>query len=547
MTFKSDNTENSIGENFADLITRVDKIPLEKVVETAAQFNCSQQFGGIIYLLSTEMNIDPELILSDFSIELKRLADIGNPKPEVETYMYNFAIDEGKWIAFLRGSLFNSLRDDIKSIYSSFNKLGKISGSDLITLATQLMMERQFIGANKLIPIFEKWKEDHEESTDIDAAIRILASLLNEPVTDKHKEAINEARKELISQIELLGDILTNAEQSNWIIRALIEAEILFEDMNQPIEEMTSKALADILIWILSLEYEKNIGDYITKQDIGKIITRFQLESALGLSTATPQAKLEYNLLSLSYKDELAKKKLSDKIIIDAWKESLILAKPLETGREILAMLMDYSNLSSEFISKLPRHFEFITTYYQNDKMRLNRGLERIKVKGSKPSESEMLEAVILDYLIQFVDKYIVGKMSANPNDLTVPDELSELDLSIPERDIVDMIDAAVQRGIRTKDKNKAMQILESQVLTFYQRLLTIIPNEISVGETIIYGVFNNNNIKINRERARELIMTHLSRMKVSIETSGKKRIDSVIQKVICIEITEKIIDRELK
>ncbi|MBN1329386.1 MAG: hypothetical protein JXA54_07925 [Candidatus Heimdallarchaeota archaeon] len=547
MTFKSDNLENSIGDNFADLITRVDKIPLEKVVETAAQYNCSQQFGSILYLFSTEMNIDPELILSDFYAELKRLADIGNPRPEIETYMYNFALEEGKWIAFLRGSLFNSLREDIKSIHSSFNKLGKLSGSDLITLATQLMMERQFISANKLIPIFEKWKENHEEATDFDAAIRILASLLNQPFSDKLKEIIVEAKKELISQIELLGDILTNAEQSNWIIRALIEVEILFEDINQPIEEMTSKALADILIWILSLEYEKNIGDFTTKQDIGKIITRFQLESALGLSTATPQAKLEYNLLSLSYKDELAKKKLSDRIIIEAWKESLLLAKPLEIGREILAMLMDYSNLPSDFLSKVPRHFEFVTTYYQADKMRLNRGLERIKIKGSKPTESEMLEAVILDYLIQFVDKYITGKMSVELDDLNVPDEVSELDLSIAEKDIVNMIDAAVHRGIRTKDKIKATQILETQVLSFYQRLLTIIPNEISVGETIIYGIFNNNNIKITRERAREVIMDHLTRMNVSIETSGKKRLDSVIQKVICLEITNKIIERELK
>ncbi|NHJ86431.1 MAG: hypothetical protein FK734_13285 [Asgard group archaeon] len=547
MTFKSDNPDDAIGENFADLTTRVDKIPLEKVVDIASQFNCSQQFGGTIYLLSNDMDIAPELILNDLSTELKRLSDIGNPKPEIESYLYNFAISEGKWIAFLRGSLFNSLIDDIKSIHSSYNKLGKLSGEDLITLATQIMMERQFIGANKLIPIFDKWKEDHEDGTDFDAAVRILASVLSKPVTEDIRNSIKEAKTELISQIELLGDILTNADQSNWIIRALIEAEILLEDLEQPALEMSAKALSDIIVWILSMEYEKNIGDFTTKQDISKIITRFQLESALGLSTASPQAKLEYKLLSLTYKDELAKKKLSDKIIIEAWKESLISTKPIEAGREILAMLMDYSSLPSEYISKIPRHFEFITTYYQADKLRLNRGLERIKIKGTKPTETEMLEAVILDYLIQFVDKYIVGKMAADPKELDVPDEISELDLSIPEKDIVNMIDAAIHRGIRTKDRNKAIQILESQVMSFYQRLLAIIPNEISVGETIIYGIFNANNIKISREEAHEIIREHLSRMKVSVETSGKKRLDSVIQKVICMEITEKIINKELR
>ncbi len=547
MSKNSNSVEISISENFADLITRVDKIPLEKKVEIADNLNCSQSFASIIYLLHSDLNIDSSLVLDDLRLEINRLKEIKKELPEIETYLYKFAVEEGKWIAFLRGSMGNNLASDIKNIEILFNKLGKSKGSDLITLATQLMMERQFIAANKIIPVIEKWCSEHTDATDFDATVRIIASIIGEKVTKDIGKQMDKAREELVKQIDVLGDILSNAEESNWIIRALIEAEILYEDLGQPLEEITSKGLADIVIWLLAQSYEKKIGDFTSKEEIGRLIMRFQLESALGLSTASPQMKLEYNLLSLTYKDDLAKKKLAEKIIFETWKESRISEQPINVGREILAMLMDYSNLSSEFLSKLPRHFEYVSTHYQRDKMRLNRALDRIKPKGNKATELEMQEAVILDYLIQFVTNYIVDKLKAHPDDLNFTEEKTGLDLSIAEKDIIDMLDASLRRGIRTQNLKDANRIFEAQVQSLYQRLLNVVENEITVGETMLYGLLNSHNYKISRESARELVLNHFKRMMVSLDTSGKKRIDSAVQMAVGIEIEEKIFKRDIR
>ncbi|NHJ49032.1 MAG: hypothetical protein FK733_14695 [Asgard group archaeon] len=540
-------TEMNFADNFTDLATRVDKIPLEKKVQIADELNCTQSFSGIIYLLHNNLQIDQSLVLDDLLLELKRLENVKQAIPDVETYLYKFAINEGKWIAFLRGSLGNNLAQDIKNIQAQFNKIGKLKGSDLITLATQLMMERQFIAINRIIPVFEKWCEEHNESICFDAASIILASIIGEKVTKKIDRMLEEAKDELVKQIEVLGEILSNADQSNWIIRALIEAEILYEDLSQPIKEVTSKGLADIIIWILAQHYTKKIGDFTAKEDIGKLIMRFQLESTLGFSTATPQAKLEYNLLSLTYKDELAKKKLGEKIILDTWKESRLSDSPINVGREILAMLMDYSNLSAEFISKLPRHFEFITTHFQKDKHRVNRATKYCKSKSSKPTKEEMLEAVIIDYLIQFVTNYIIGKIKADPKTIEIDEDKSELDISIAEKDIVDMIDGALRRGLRKGDVREARKIIDAQVDSMYQRLLNVVENEITVGETILYGLLNSNKVRISRDSARQLILNHFKRMKVSLDTSGKHRIDSAVKMAIGIEVEEKILKKSIR
>lgn len=544
---EQDSTGVSLGENFADLLTRVDKLSLEKVVETAAKYDCSQEFAGIVYLLYNDLGIEPILILDDLENEITRLEKAGKSVPQVETYLYNFSINEGKWIAYLRGSMMNNLQEDIKSLQSYLSRLGKLKGSDLITLATQIMMERQFIAANMIIPVLEKWCEEHEESNELEAALRIYASIIGEPVSSNIIKEMNDAKVELVKQIEVLGNILSNAEQSNWIIRSLIEAEILYEDLSQGLSEMTSKGISDIILWLLIQKYGKKIGDFTAEQDISKLIMRFQLESALGLSNASPQAKLEYGLLTLNYKDKLAKKKLGEQLIFDAWKEARLNNQPLNVGREILAMLVDYSNLSQEFLSKIPRHFEYVTTYFKSDKLRLQRALGRFKIKGSKPTDMEMQEAVILDYLIQFVLNYISERMKADPHELEVPDEPTELDLRIPERDIIDMLDAALKRGIRSQDRANARKIFEAQLNSMYQRCLNIVNDEVSVGETVLYGLLNINGVKISREDARELVLNHFKRMKVSLQTSGKKRIDSVVQKSISIEIEEKIIKRDIR
>ncbi|MCG3253788.1 MAG: hypothetical protein KAX09_08060 [Candidatus Heimdallarchaeota archaeon] len=548
MTFsEQDSTGVSLGENFADLLTRVDKLSLEKVVETAAKYDCSQEFAGIVYLLNNDLGIEPILILDDLNNEITRLEKAGKSVPQVETDLYNFSINEGKWIAFLRGTMMNNLLEDIKNLQSYLSRLGRLKGSDLITLATQIMMERQFVAANMIIPVLEKWCEEHEASNELEAALRIYASIIGEPVSSNIIKEMNDAKVELVKQIEVLGDILSNAEESTWIIRSLIEAEILYEDLSQELSEMTSKGISDIILWLLIQKYGKKIAEFKAEQDISKLIMRFQLESALGLSNATPQAKLEYGLLTLNYKDKLAKKKLGEQLIFDAWKEARLNNQPLNVGREILAMLIDYSNLTQEFLSKIPRHFEYVTTYFKSDKLRLQRALGRFKIKGSKPTDMEMQESVILDYLIQFVLNYISGKMKADPHELEVPDAPTELDLRIPEKDIIDMLDAALKRGIRSQDRANARKILDAQILSMYQRCLNVVNNEVSVGETMLYGLLNINGVKISREDARELVLNHFKRMKVSLQTSGKKRIDSVVQKSVSIEIEEKIIKRDIR
>jgi len=537
----------ALGENFVDFLTRIDKIPLEKIVEVASRCSCPEEFAGVVYLLETDLNIPVELTLADLEAELTRLKKVDCFPPEIETYRYSFAVNEGKWIAFLRGTFFNNLQDDIKEIYQLFNKIGKLKGSDLITLATQIMMERQFIAANKVIPVLERWTEEHKKATELDAAIQVYASLIGKPIHPDLKKEMEDARKELVKQIQVLGDILSNAEQTNWILRSLIEAEILFEDLNQILEEISSKGLADIIIWLMANNYEKKIGDFTTQDDLAKLIMRFQLESALGLATATPQAKLEYNLLTLNYKDQMAKTKLAEKIILEAWKEARISRKAQEVGRELLALLMDYSDLPPSFLGKIPKHYEYITNYFQGDKIRLERALKRIKIKGSTPTEKEMQEAIILDYLIQFVQNYIVNKMKASPKDLEVPEEKTDLDITLAEKDVIDMIDAAIRRGIRTQDKRRAYHVLESQINSLYQRMLNLTQNELSVGEVILYGIFNAHGIKITRQEAQERILKHFKRMNVSLETSTKKRIDSVVQKAVCIEIEENILDRDIR
>ncbi|MHA1555957.1 MAG: hypothetical protein ACTSPM_03395 [Candidatus Heimdallarchaeota archaeon] len=548
MAFQNENQMGiPLGDNFVDFTTRVDKISLETIVDISAKYNCKQEFAGIIHLISTDLNVDPELIVSDLRSELKRLEKIGEEPPEIETYLHKFAISEGKWIAFFRESFPNNLINEGKKIQGQYAKIGKLKGSDLIALATQIMMERQFIAANTIIPVLDKWVEEHKGSTDFEAALHMLRGYFKKQDFVDIIVQMEDAKEHLVKQIQILGDILANAEGTNWVFRALIEAEILHEDLKQNLDDLTNKGVADIILWLVSKSYEKTSGDFTSQEDMSKLIMRFQLESALGIASASPMATLEYELLSLNYKDDMAKSKLADEMIIKTWKEAQIGSSPLETGREILALLMDYSNAPPLFLTKLPKHFGYITEFYASDKLRLARALDRIKIKGKEPTIKEMQNAVILDYLLLFARNYVTGKMKADEKDLEVPDEPKILDLVPAERDIIDMIDAAVQRGIRSKNRAQAMKVLEAQILSMYQRCLNQVKNEVTVGESILYGIYNINGIEITREKARNLILDHFTRMKVSTSTSGKKRIDSVVQKAIAIEIEEKIFKRDIK
>ncbi|NHJ46151.1 MAG: hypothetical protein FK733_00050, partial [Asgard group archaeon] len=60
-SFDSDQDGFSLGESFADLLTKVDKIPLEKIVTISSELNCPRIFGGVIALLNHDLGIDSKL------------------------------------------------------------------------------------------------------------------------------------------------------------------------------------------------------------------------------------------------------------------------------------------------------------------------------------------------------------------------------------------------------------------------------------------------------------------------------------------------------
>ncbi|MBD3190322.1 MAG: hypothetical protein GF308_06745, partial [Candidatus Heimdallarchaeota archaeon] len=136
---------SKLGERFKDLETRIDNIPLETAVEVSNQYNCSPELAKVIYLLNSDLNIDPQLILADLEWELNRLAQQGHPLPKVGSYYYNFAVKEARWIAFLRGTFPNTLKKATKKFYRLHKKMNERRTEDFEDLAMEIVMERQYV------------------------------------------------------------------------------------------------------------------------------------------------------------------------------------------------------------------------------------------------------------------------------------------------------------------------------------------------------------------------------------------------------------------
>jgi hypothetical protein len=537
----------ALGDNFTELLTRVDRLPLEITVSIATEYDCPHEFAGIIYLLQKNLGLEPELVVADLKYHLAgdKIDEEGN-LTLADSTLLNYAVDEGKWIAYLRGIFPKNLYEGVSRIKKFNNEFKKADENNRAPLATQLLIQKQYYSAKIIEPVITQWHMMHEDSLVYDALINIIAAIKKEPIENITQDEVLNAINELKAHIEELGNTLAESEDdSSWVIRAAMEADILMEEYNQTVQQIGPKGAGALVLLFALKNYEKLVDKQNEKENIQELMIQFQLESDLGFSTATPLATLEYKLLQLKKKPKNEQLKYGRSIIREAWKEYLITTNPVDVGGKILGLFIDYGNLPFQFASKLPRHFEYVCDNYQKDPIRMARAFERYPKRG-KLTEKEELEAIILDYLYQFLDNYLIGNTKPDINTIRIPSKANDLELSSQEREIIELIDAGLRRGIRTKDRKAALEILSDILESMYMKALNLMKDEIAVGISILYGILNMHSIVVTRKEAQDLLLKHFKRMNVSMRDSPKKRIDSVVRKAILIEIEEQIIDKKL-
>lgn len=274
---------------YGTLDEKVSRVPEEAAQAIADRCGVHLEVARVAYRVMLD-GIVPEaesccqLLMNEFN----RRAESGQPVPEIDTYMREVALTEGKWVEYLYGQLGKVLLQDLRNLANLTRSV-----ADEIEPAAERVIavigQRRQVAEAYFISLISRWINDHDGATIVDAIRAITGGLLG-PRT-KTDDAINGARASLLIKFRRYEQFLItkDEEESKLLEKVLNELQFFINEIQGPLNQISEKTAGEILIEVLPPPPE-SIGD---KPKYGYVHSAFPTHARAGPHLQSPLDFLE--------------------------------------------------------------------------------------------------------------------------------------------------------------------------------------------------------------------------------------------------------------
>ncbi|MFW9830405.1 MAG: hypothetical protein ACFFD8_01315 [Candidatus Thorarchaeota archaeon] len=277
---------------YGTLDEKVARVPDNAAAAIADECGVPLEVARVAYRVMLDGIIpDPKPSCSILMQEFDRRAKLGSPVPEIDTYMREVAITEGKWIEYLYGQLGKILLADLRNLANLERTI-----ADEIEPASErviaVVAERKKITGCYFESLIQRWMNDHKGAT-IDIAVQAIAGGLIGSMASDIVDAINGARASLLIKLRRYEQFLRQKddddEESRLMEKVLGEIQKLIKEVQGPLGQVTIQTAGEILIEVAPPPLES----LDEKPKFGFIHSAFPARPQMGPPMQTPLDYLE--------------------------------------------------------------------------------------------------------------------------------------------------------------------------------------------------------------------------------------------------------------
>ena len=386
-----------------------------------------------IKVIEEYWDIQPEFTMSDYLEELSRLGKTQTSLPDIPTYQFRFALEEGSWIVLLRDYF-------PKLVNPSFNRLITLedmiwtSGKAQIDDYAYYLLEIEQVSMNWILPMVNYWIEEHDYGSIKDLAPRIISAAFQKDL-NRGKDIFDGTIRLLRAKLQDLSKIKTLEIESVW-------AKNSIEMYSRLVSEADSGEFTDdtysFLITLGILQFNVNKS---RQQSVGEKSSAKKRSSIID--------KINWNDLNLEDQEEL--EDFLDDVLL------LLFDQPesssMDAGIQLLEDLFEEIRVSKLLRKKTLDEFHDIIDVETSD---LIDSIERER------KTVEILERIIPQIFLELKQ---------------LGDEIYENEQSIAMYMSVDPIwdnfEAQLLRMKRVSDQQLARSIADKLVKSFYELMIT--------------------------------------------------------------------------
>jgi len=233
-------------ETYGDLAEKARKIPSEKAEELAKKLDVPPEIAKIAIRLELDGVIDAESACKILMNEMERLKKLNFEVPNISSYLFNFAVKEGKWIEYLYKTFRKEAEESVRSL-ANWERI--ISDEKAISEGSiiNFLNERKKIIDEVIEPVVNEWVKSHRDSSYLDAALTLICAL--EKIDKEKAMEILEERKNQLQQF------LTNIYNKIKDVKGIklfehIKDRIatIIEDLSKPVADLMKDSYLELIL-----------------------------------------------------------------------------------------------------------------------------------------------------------------------------------------------------------------------------------------------------------------------------------------------------------
>ena len=286
---------------YGTLDEKVARVPDDAAEAIADECSVHLEIARVAYRVMLDGVIpDPEPSCKILMREFDRRAEHGSPVPEIDTYMREAAIVEGKWIEYLYGQLGKILLTDLRNLANLERTIAdEIEPANEQVIA--VLAQRRKIVEGYFTSLFQRWLNEHRGANIAQAIHTITGGLIGSYETDL-SDAVNGARASLLIKLRRYEEFLSregdDEEESPLTERILSEIRLLIKEVQGPLNEVSKNTASEILIEVAPPPPE-SIDE---KPKFGFVTAPFPAKPRIGPPMQTPLDYLELDVRLASMK-----------------------------------------------------------------------------------------------------------------------------------------------------------------------------------------------------------------------------------------------------
>jgi len=235
-------------ETYANLRERVKRVPDTDARKVSEEFSCPLEVAIVAYLINMDGIMSLRQAVGLFSTELSRRAVIGEDVPNLPGNVMEFALNEGRWISHIHGRFTRQLELKVRSLS---NLEDAVDAKTLeVEKSLSIIAERIKLAETMISPLAEEWQKEHVKSTSAD-----VITAFGQAITKWNPRTLNgkfkQIQKRSQAHFRLLKQGLTQASDSFTIDASIARLDSLIDELGQPLEELTPRAVAHLLLHMI--------------------------------------------------------------------------------------------------------------------------------------------------------------------------------------------------------------------------------------------------------------------------------------------------------